>query len=127
MNAYQLISVIFFDLFSHNIFCINYSYIDLPETHLPFYFNTFPNVANACKVDANCLHQKWLNVNDFDTNLCWGYEDNCRREDSFLKPKCTSTNTNAGINTKQQMDTFYSQADFGKSIDFRQIMYTLFF
>lgn len=113
MVTYQGISVIIFVL----LFCLqrissnNYSYIDLPEAHLSFYFNNFPNVADKCKTDENCVYRNWLIDHPDIPNVCWGYEDNCKREHSYSQPKCTGKHP--GISLESQMDTFYLQADFG--------------
>ena len=35
----------------------NYSDIDLAESHLKYYFNSFPGVANECRKDPTCPYK----------------------------------------------------------------------
>lgn len=117
MDTVRRISVIFFCL-AFNLTCIlanNYSYINLPATHLPYYYSNFPNVAEKCKADQNCIYRNWLNKRQLSSDICWGYEDKCQREHSFSKPKCDGAQL--GISYDKQMETFYNQADFGE-LDF---------
>lgn len=93
----------------------NFSYINLPESHLSFYFNNYPNVAAACKLDKQCPYREWLNEPDriVSAKRCWGYEDNCQPENAFAQPKCDGKG--GGIGDEQKLiNTFYAQADFGK-------------
>lgn len=92
----------------------NYSYIDLPETHLAYYFNNYPQVAVACRTDPNCPYRSWLLRNDDRKELstrCWGYEDNCQAENSFAQPKCIP---NEYDDAPKLSNIFYKQADFGE-------------
>lgn len=113
MDAYQRISVIFFGLLFSlpRILSKNYSYIDLPESQLSYYFNNFPNVAEKCKTDENCVYRDWLIEHPDIPRYCWGYEDQCQREYAFSQPKCTGKHP--GMSPESQVDSFYVQADFG--------------
>lgn len=118
MVTVRRISVIFF-CFAFNwtsVLASNYSYVNLPATHLPYYFKNFPNVAEKCKSDEKCVHRSWLNERSLDSDICWGYEDKCQREHSFSKPKCDGAQL--GMSYEKQMEFFYNQADFGE-LDFR--------
>lgn len=92
----------------------NYSFINVPDTHLPYYFATFTNVAENCRNDgSNCPYAKWLNENVIDTKKCWGYESGCDAENAFSRPKCYGESPAWMQSKEEQANTFYSQADFG--------------
>lgn len=65
----------------------DYSFIDLPENHLPYYFNTFPQIATQCLNDYKCEYRDFL-MNDDKTRSCWGYESDCKRENAYYTLKC---------------------------------------
>lgn len=88
--------------------CFNYSSINLPDLHLPFYFSQFPNVANDCKNDPNCPYKQYLN-----SSRCWGYEHSCEWDTQYSIPACPGDHK-GWVKTKfDQQNTFYTQADFG--------------
>lgn len=116
MNRKNIVAVIFY-------ICIikfglllapNYNYINVPDTHVPYYFATFPNVAELCKNDVNCPYAKWLNENNvIDSKICWGYEPDCEAPNAFSRPKCTGETPAWMQSREEQVQTFYSQSDFG--------------
>lgn len=90
-----------------------FDFINLPKSHLPFYFNKFPNVAAECRLDDECPYKKWVENNQIDSNVCWGYEPNCTLKNAFSVPSCPGDKP-AWLRSKQdQIDLFYNQADFG--------------
>lgn len=92
----------------------NYNFIDLPDTHLPYYFATFTNVAEKCRNDGvNCPYAKWLNENVIDPMKCWGYEPECKAENAFSRPKCSGESPAWMPSKDDQVKTFFTQADFG--------------
>lgn len=108
----------------------NYSFINVPDTHLPYYFATFPNVAEKCRNDANCPYTKWLNENEVDTMKCWGYEPHCKAVNAFSRPTCSGESPTWTPSKDEQVKTFYSQADFGyvrKQIDDLRVLCTPLF
>lgn len=133
MNCRNAIAVIFligiiqFGL----LLASNYNVINMPDTHLPYYFATFTNVAEKCRNDgANCPYAKWLNENVIDTRKCWGYEPECNPENAFSRPKCSGESPAWMPDKKEQVKTFYSQADFGyvrQQIDELTVMCTPLF
>lgn len=91
----------------------NFDYIDLPQTHLPYYFSEFPNVANECNKSNACLYKDWLSLNEIDRSKCWGYEEHCTLENAFSPAICPGDKP-VWLKTKEeQLNQFYSQADFG--------------
>lgn len=82
--------------------------VNLPDEHLPYYLNAFPKVAEKCMNDDNCTLKSHLNQ-----SKCWGYEHNCDWNKQFSIPACPGDHK-GWVNTKfDQINTFYTQADFG--------------
>lgn len=114
-NSSEKISVIIFLI----LLCVttistdNYSYINLPETHLPYYFSNFPKVAESCVNDDNCEYKEWLKNHDYNKKSCWGYEPNCLPENRFSKPKCPGEKPGWLKTKDDQFEQFYIQGDFG--------------
>lgn len=80
---------------------------NLPEEHLPYYFNSFPSEAEKCLNDSACnqlLSKK---------KHCWGYEDKCDISQRYSYPSCPGDHRGWVKTKKEQVKTFYSQADFG--------------
>ena len=46
--------------------------IDLPDSHMTRYLNSFDDEADKCRASASCSYKNIL-----DTKLCWGYEQYC--------------------------------------------------
>ncbi|XP_076180397.1 EGF-domain O-GlcNAc transferase isoform X2 [Ptiloglossa arizonensis] len=95
----------------------NYTDIDLPPDHMKYYFNSFPTVAEECRNDTACPYKDSL-----DTKACWGYEPNCKAENSFSIPQCPGDHKGWVTTKKAQLDTFYAQGDFGYVRDQRKEM-----
>lgn len=90
-----------------------FDYIDLPQSHLPYYFSNFPKVADECEQSDSCQYKDWLMKNLVDRSKCWGYEEYCSRENSFSPAICPGEKP-AWLKSKdEQWKQFYSQADFG--------------
>lgn len=90
-----------------------YNYVDLPESHLPYYFNRFPKVIEQCLSNSSCIYRKLLASNDYDVNKCWGYESNCQTANAFSRPKCIDEKPVWIPTHEEYVNTFYNQADFG--------------
>lgn len=89
--------------------------IDLPESHLPYYFNKFPHMTEQCLSNSSCIHRKLLASADYDRKKCWGYERICDlQRHSFSQPTCAEEQP-AWLKTHDEyVKTFYYQADFGE-------------
>lgn len=90
----------------HPLIALNF---DLPESHLINHYANFPEMVKLCLDNENCDHKSMLKSTEFTTNTCWGYEKHCDKRN--FKHSCTEIHSN-----KDQLDTFYSQADFGNII-----------
>nr|XP_033206078.1 EGF domain-specific O-linked N-acetylglucosamine transferase isoform X2 [Bombus vancouverensis nearcticus] len=95
----------------------NYTEIDLPPDHIKYYFNSFPTVAEECRNNTACPYKDSL-----DTKACWGYEPNCKAENSFSIPQCPGDHRGWVTTKKAQVETFYAQGDFGYVRDQRKEM-----
>ncbi|CAL7950413.1 unnamed protein product [Xylocopa violacea] len=95
----------------------NYTDIDLPPDHIKYYFNSFPTVAEECRNNTVCPYKDSL-----DTKACWGYEPNCKAENSFSVPQCPGDHRGWVTTKKAQIETFYAQGDFGYVRDQRKEM-----
>lgn len=57
-----------------------------------------------------------------DTKACWGYEEDCRAENSFSIPHCPGDHKGWVATKRAQLDTYYAQGDFGYVRDQRKEM-----
>lgn len=90
-----------------------YNSINLPESHLPYYFNNFPKVLDECLSNKSCIYHELLNSPDYDPKKCWGYEPECELENAFSVPKCAAEKPAWVKDHETYLNTFYEQADFG--------------
>lgn len=90
------------------ICCDNFSAINLPENHLPYYFKNFPKIAKICEFDPQCPYRKYIK-----TDKCWGYEYDCKWEKQYSIPACPGDHRGWVKSKFDQQNTFYTQADFG--------------
>ncbi|XP_063922710.1 EGF domain-specific O-linked N-acetylglucosamine transferase isoform X2 [Zophobas morio] len=88
--------------------CDNYTSINLPDGHLPYYFSSFPKIAQKCASDPECPFQSSL-----ETKKCWGYEYDCDEERRYSSPRCPGDHKGWVRTKADQIGTFYTQADFG--------------
>lgn len=86
----------------------NYTSMDIPYEHLQYHFSNFPQLYKQCKNDPECPFKKDINL-----NRCWGYESNCDSRTQYSTPYCPG-DYKGWVKTKQdQINTFFTQADFG--------------
>lgn len=90
------------------------NHIDLPESHLPYYFNSFPKVLEQCLSNSNCTYRTLLTSDEYNNKKCWGYEPGCAPENSFPRPACAKEKPGWIKSHEEYEKTFYDQADFGK-------------
>lgn len=57
--------------------------LNLPDEHLPYFFNSNKKLKKQCLNDENCPFKDQANI-----TKCWGYENNCKPEDRIFLPKC---------------------------------------
>lgn len=116
--VYRMIAVIlFYCNFISFVFVLGdhgYNYVDLPKSHLPYYFNNFPQVIEQCLSNSSCVYRTMLTSDDYNRKKCWGYEPNCRQTDAFSQPKCAKDKPVWIPTYDEYVRTFYDQADFGK-------------
>lgn len=113
-NYNYIISVIIFlNLRVHYVNSDNFSFINLPDSHLPYYFKHFPQVATECLESDECPHKSYLLNNKLPNDVCWGYEFGCEKYHVFSRPRCPGNHAGYAPNKEVQTDLFYAQADFG--------------
>nr|XP_023027000.1 EGF domain-specific O-linked N-acetylglucosamine transferase isoform X1 [Leptinotarsa decemlineata] len=88
--------------------CDNYSFINLPEEHVPYYFRNSPKAKEKCSEDVNCPFKQYLN-----SNKCWGYESNCEWNEQYSIPHCPGDHKGWVKSKFAQKAAFHAQADFG--------------
>ncbi len=82
--------------------------IDLPDSHITRYLNSFKDEAEKCRSSSSCVFRNIL-----DANLCWGYEADCPHHLGYSNAHCPGDHK-GWVNSKpQQLQTFINQADFG--------------
>lgn len=118
ISTLNFISVIFFYCKFAELVLVSsdhiYNYVNLPESHMPYYFNKFPKVIDECLTNNSCVYRSLLSSERYESKKCWGYEDNCAIENAFSKPKCSKKKPAWIKSHDEYMKTFYDQADFGK-------------
>lgn len=87
--------------------------IDLPENHLSQYFNNLPEFAKKINETSNGPYKEFLSSEKYDREVCWGYEENCKKPINVHK--CPGNHTGYVKSKEAQLDVFYAQADFGNS------------
>ncbi|XP_058056689.1 EGF domain-specific O-linked N-acetylglucosamine transferase [Anopheles bellator] len=94
-----------------------YSHIDLPKAHLPMYFRRFPALEKQCAEDERCPYRTLIASESYqrrrNSACCWGYEDGCTAKERFSNHSCPGSHVGYVKSKQAQLDTFYSQADFG--------------
>ncbi|KAK4878909.1 hypothetical protein RN001_007055 [Aquatica leii] len=93
--------------FCVQVLCLDYSKINLPNDHLPYYFYNYPKIGQQCETDSDCPYTY------VHSDKCWGYEYSCTWENQYSIPSCPGDHR-GWVKTKfDQQNTFYTQADFG--------------
>ncbi|XP_047545197.1 EGF domain-specific O-linked N-acetylglucosamine transferase [Vanessa atalanta] len=101
--------LLYFLMYLNKINSLNLEDINIPPEHFPYFFNTFTEVAKVCADKSDCRYRDLV-----DKKVCWGYETNCTKSNSYhVRPSCPGDHR-GWVKTKEaQFDTFYTQADFG--------------
>lgn len=95
-------------LFFFQVLAFNYSMINLPYEHLQYYFSNFPEIYKQCRLDPECPFTE-----EFVLDKRWGYEFDCKSSNHYSIPNCPG-DFKGWVKSKQdQINTFYTQADFG--------------
>lgn len=95
-------------LFLGCAYCDNFTSINLPEEHLPYYFTNFPKEAERCQKDEGCPFKKHVGA-----DKCWGYEYNCKKPTPYFETSCNSHENNWLKSKEDALKIFYDQGDFG--------------
>lgn len=87
---------------------LNFSDVDIPKEHMPFYFNNFPDIAKQCANDEDCMFKDAIKE-----SRCWGYEQGCSKPQSYSSPVCNGDFKGWAKSNEEHVNRFYDQADFG--------------
>lgn len=85
----------------------NWSTVNLPAEHIPYFFFNNPAIKRACQNDHTCPYQGLVPL-----QRCWGYEPNCDEKMRMGVPNCPEQST--WVKSKaEQASMFWQQGDFG--------------
>ncbi|CAB0010514.1 unnamed protein product [Nesidiocoris tenuis] len=87
--------------------------LNLPETHLPYYFSNFPVIGDECLADDSCPYKDAVTASRSGSKKCWGYERGCPKDAAYSRPDCSGDHKGWVRSKEEQEDTFYRQGDFG--------------
>ncbi|KAG0725179.1 EGF domain-specific O-linked N-acetylglucosamine transferase [Chionoecetes opilio] len=82
--------------------------LNLHPEHLPFVLANDPGLAEECRTSSTCPYKMHLN-----RPACWGHEDKCKGTKSYSRPFCPGDARGWVKSKKEQLSTFFTQADFG--------------
>lgn len=95
----------------------DYDFINLPRSHLALYFRRFPQLEQKCLEDEKCEYRSVLSSESYraakNASVCWGYEEDCKAEARYSKPRCPGSYQGYVKTKEAQLETFYAQADLG--------------
>lgn len=97
--------------------CFDWDSLDLPEDHLPFYFNNNPSVKKLCETEKDCPFKEAVSM-----KRCWGYEKNCPEEERLSNPTCPEPSRGWTKDKGSQLQEFWKGADFGYVLERRKEM-----
>jgi len=90
------------------------SRINLPPSHMVFYFNSNEKTRQKCLKDDTCpFKEAAITAGEPNAVKCWGYEKNCQPQNRVFLPQCPNDSGGWVKTKKEQIDIFYSQGDFG--------------
>ncbi|XP_069062680.1 EGF domain-specific O-linked N-acetylglucosamine transferase [Pleurodeles waltl] len=87
----------------------DYTAVNLPEEHIPYFLHNNRHIATICKQDLQCPFKDQLK----DLNSCWGYEKSCNTQHRFSYPVCTHLDSGWANDIETARQVFWKQADFG--------------
>ncbi|RUS70729.1 hypothetical protein EGW08_021507 [Elysia chlorotica] len=90
----------------------NWDQLNLPPSHLPFYFKNHPDVDKMCREDVECPFQEMTGQ-----DKCWGYEPDCDKSQHYTNPNCSGDKRGWYVGKKEQEHKFWSTADFGMLLE----------
>lgn len=87
----------------------DYTVVNLPEEHIPYFLHSNRHIATICKQDLQCLFKDQLKT----LKSCWGYEKSCSAQHRFSYPVCTHLDSGWANDIETARQVFWKQADFG--------------
>lgn len=95
----------------------NWSSLNLPDSHIPFFFTNNPDMRNLCQKDDDCPFKAALKE-----RKCWGYEKKCPKENRLSQPECPDSSRGWASTKEDQLNQFWKGADFGYILERRKEM-----
>ncbi|XP_053377294.1 EGF domain-specific O-linked N-acetylglucosamine transferase-like [Mercenaria mercenaria] len=95
----------------------NWSSLNLPVSHVPYFFTNNPDIRDLCKQDEKCPYKTALKE-----KRCWGYERECAIENRLSLPECPGDSRGWSSTKEDQLDQFWKGADFGYVLERRKEM-----
>ncbi|GFO27782.1 Egf domain-specific o-linked n-acetylglucosamine transferase [Plakobranchus ocellatus] len=86
--------------------------LNIPKSHIPFFFKNNPNLENLCKDDGACPFKELIGK-----GKCWGYEPECKKSLRLSQPDCSGNNKRWATNIEEQEGKFWKTADFGMLLE----------
>ncbi|XP_069142595.1 EGF domain-specific O-linked N-acetylglucosamine transferase-like isoform X1 [Argopecten irradians] len=102
MLGWTLLSVIIVDVSA------NWTSLNLPTEHIPYFFYNNPDIKQSCQEDPNCPYKAELTQ-----EKCWGYEKVCPEQKRMANPSCPGNSRGWAQTKEEQLDLFWKGADFG--------------
>ncbi|XP_033745660.1 EGF domain-specific O-linked N-acetylglucosamine transferase-like [Pecten maximus] len=86
----------------------NWTELNLPTEHVPYYFYNNPGIKETCHEDPQCPYKAELTQ-----EKCWGYEKVCSEDKRMSSPSCPGNSRGWTQSKEDQLDLFWKGADFG--------------
>ncbi|BFZ10952.1 hypothetical protein BsWGS_13992 [Bradybaena similaris] len=87
---------------------VQWNRINLLQSHMPFFFANNPDLKLMCEQDVTCPFKDALNL-----TRCWGYEKTCPTSNRLSNPDCSGDSRHWVQTKKEQLEKFWTTADFG--------------
>ncbi|XP_031566079.1 EGF domain-specific O-linked N-acetylglucosamine transferase-like [Actinia tenebrosa] len=102
--------------------------LNFPPEHLPYhlrYKNESYGVSGFQNAGEFCYDKESCAKLDSKRKPCWGYEDDCKEEDRYSNPTCTTHHPVWAQTIEDQKNLFFEQGDFGYVKNIKNQMYNL--
>jgi hypothetical protein len=83
-----------------------WSRINLPSSHMPYFFHSNENLRLSCLADESCPYKSQAHN---DSLKCWGYENKCDLSKRLFLPKCPDDSRGWTTDKQTQIQMFWEQ------------------
>ena len=81
--AFYSVCLLIFIIQPENVYNKAWDRVNLPDSHLPFYFKANSKMRKKCEKDDLCPFKQHLN-----STSCYGYEKNCQSNEIVIEGSC---------------------------------------